>query len=115
MASKKLIIYYISQVVLPIRDRLNNLTVKEYTDLIESDDMFQLYCYNNKLTSDWTKEHVDTFLKFREGVDMSKIEMTTEELQELIVWSFQFADSIGLTLDYLPSELDNELNFKDLK
>ena len=90
-ASKKLITFYKSQVVSPIHKKM----------LSDGADV--------------TIEAVDSILKHRSGYEFSTTKMTTEELQELIVWSFQFADSIGLTLDYLPSELDNELNFKDLK
>ncbi len=36
--------------------------------------------------------------------------MTTDQLAELIEWSFQFAKTIGLELDYPKDELDDKIN-----
>ena len=60
-------------------------------------------------------EMVDTFLKHHFDLNKSKIEMTTEELQELIEWSIVFGQGIGLELSYPKDELDDMLDFKDLK
>lgn len=97
MASSKLITFYISQIVIPIKDQFNY-------DAIQAD-----------LDADWTNEMVDTFLKHHFDLDKSKIEMTTEELQELIEWSIVFGQGIGLELSYPKDELDDMLDFKDLK
>ena len=97
MASKKLITFYVSQVVVPIKHQMNR-------DALQAD-----------LDADWTNEMVDTFLKHNFEIDKSKIEMTTQELHELILNSFQFADSIGLELNYPEGTLDDMLDFKDLK
>jgi hypothetical protein len=96
MASKKLITFYISQVVIPIKHQMNR-------DALQAD-----------LDADWTNEMVDKFLKHNFEIDKSKIEMTTQELHELILNSFQFADSIGLELNYPEDELDKliDLNIK---
>ena len=92
MASKKLITFYVSQVVVPIKHQMNK-------DALQAD-----------LDADWTNEMVDTFLKHNFEIDKSKIEMTTQELHELILNSFQFADSIGLDLNYPEDELDKLIN-----
>jgi len=92
MASKKLITFYVSQVVVPIKHQMNR-------DALQAD-----------LDADWTNVMVDTFLKHNFEIDKSKIEMTTQELHELILNSFQFADSIGLELNYPEDELDKLIN-----
>lgn len=76
MANPKLITFYISQVVLPIMDKLN-------------EDMVEVY----------TKEWVDTILKANAKIDMSKIEMDDEQLKDLIEHSKQFAMQIGIDID----------------
>ncbi len=86
MANPKLITFYKSQVVEPIYKKM----VSDGADV--------------------TVEDVDSILKHRSGFEFSTTQMTTQELQELIIWSFQFADSIGLELDYLPDSLDNEID-----
>ena len=68
---------------------------------------------HSKLTKDGTLlsiEQTDSLLKDFADVDLSTIKMTNEQLQELIVWSFQFADQIGLTLDYPSDELDGMID-----
>ena len=92
MASKKLITFYISQVVIPIKHQMNK-------DALQAG-----------LVADWTNEMVDSFLKHNFEIDKSKIEMSTQELHELILNSFQFADSIGLELNYPEDELDKLIN-----
>lgn len=97
MANPKLITFYISQVVEPIKRKMNQ----------DAEGV--------GLEADYTNEMIDTLLKHHFKLDKSKIEMSNFELQELIEWSFQFGDMIGLTLNYPKSELDELLNFKDLK
>lgn len=68
---------------------------------------------HSKLTKDGTTisiEQTDSLLKDFADIDLSTIKMANEQLQELIVWSFQFADQIGLTLDYPPDELDGMID-----
>ncbi len=56
-------------------------------------------------------EEVDTLLKKYADYDFTSTkEMTMEQLQELVEWSFQFAKTIGLEIDYPPDELDNEID-----
>ena len=110
MASKKLITFYVSQVVEPIKRKLSLMLLEDIDELMQTDDMFHLWCYNNSVIHDWTNEKVDSLLKYKFHLQLSKIEMTNEELQELIVWSFQFADSIGLELNYPEDELDKLIN-----
>ena len=62
-----------------------------------------------------TKEQVDTFLKSRVKINMSCIEMSSDEIQELILQSQLYGDTIGLNLDYPKDALDDMLDFKDLK
>ena len=96
-ATNKQIIFYVSKVVEPIRDRLNEDNRKAGLD------------------ADWSNEKVDTFLKHIAQTDKSKIEMSREEMGELIINGFEFGTQLGLDLDYPKSELDDMLNFKDLK
>ena len=86
-ASKKLITFYKSQVVTPIYNKM----------IADGEDV--------------TIESVDSVLKYRSGYAFtSTTTMTMQELQEVIVWSFQFADSIGLELNYPEDELDKLIN-----
>lgn len=86
-ASKRLIIFYKSKVVEPIQMKL----IKD-----------------GALVS---MEEVDTLLKSYADYDFTSTkEMTTEQLAELIEWSFQFAKTIGLELDYPKDDLDNDIN-----
>ena len=36
--------------------------------------------------------------------------VTIEDMQNLIIWAFVYGDSIGIHLDYLPSEMDDKLD-----
>lgn len=92
MANSKLITFYVSQVLIPIMDRLNRDIIK----------------------GEYTKEEVDTLLKANAKIDMSKIQMSNEELNGLILESFQFGDRIGLSLDYPEDYIDRliKLNIK---
>jgi len=92
MASKKLITFYVSQVVEPIKRKMNQ----------DAEGV--------GLEADYTNEMIDLLLKHNFEIDKSKIEMTTQELHELILNSFQFADSIGLDLNYPEDELDKLIN-----
>lgn len=87
-ATNKQIIFYVSKVVEPIRDRLNEDNLKA------------------GLESDWTNDMVDVFLKHRTRIDKSKIEMSRDEMQELIINGFEFGDELGLELNYPTDELD---------
>lgn len=97
MASKKLITFYVAHVVEPIRKKLN----------IDAEAI--------GLYGDYTNESVDLILKHNVEIDKSKIEMSNEELINLCRYGFQFGDGIGLTLDFPKGELDDMLEFKDLK
>jgi len=57
-------------------------------------------------TGIYSTEEIDEILKVHAGFtyDTSCTEMSTDELQELISWSFQFGDSIGLELNYKGNE-----------
>jgi len=90
MANGKLIRFYISQVVIPIVNDLEDKGVHA------------------------TKEEVDTMLKANANIDMSKVQMSNEELHHLILESFQFGDKIGLDLNYPEDKLDEliKLNIK---
>lgn len=67
-----------------------------------------------KLTKDGapvSMEEVDTLLKKHADYDFTSTkEMTTDQLAELIEWSFQFAKQIGLEIDYPKDELDDKIN-----
>ena len=58
---------------------------------------------------------VDEVLKYHAGLNTQSSckEMTKEDLQELIAWSFQFGDELGLKLNYKDNEwqkiYDNEV------
>ena len=54
-------------------------------------------------------KEVDTLLKNHAGLDvnLSCSEMTSEELNELIIWSFDFGNSIGLYLNFQDNEYEN--------
>jgi hypothetical protein len=90
MDNKKLIIFYKSYVLTHIHKRLVEL--------------------NNIKSID----EVDEILKYHAGFNTqaSCKEMTKEDLQELIAWSFQFGDELGLKLNYKDNEwqkiYDNE-------
>lgn len=56
---------------------------------------------------DISLEDLDTYLKYRAGIDKSTCDMTDKELKDLIEHSKQFAESIGLSIDKY-----EELNFK---
>lgn len=63
-ATNKQIIFYVSKVVEPIRDRLNEDNLKA------------------GLEADWTNDMVDVFLKHRTQIDKRKIEMSRDEMQD---------------------------------
>ena len=50
-------------------------------------------------------QHVDTLLKDMVNIDMSCIEMSEDELYEVIYKGFEMGDAIGLTLGF-PSDLE---------
>jgi len=94
-ASKKLVIFYKAKVLEPIWKE-NNRQVKNGLNPLGWGEV--------------TKEQTDTLLKMNALIDMSCIEMSMSELQELIVWSFQVGDELGLELDYPQDiELDSQL------
>ena len=115
MASKKLITFYVAHVVEPIRKRLNELNVKEFSYLIKVCRVFRWFCSINEKVTDFNNQDIDKLLKEGVEIDKSKIEMCNEELINLCRYGFQFGDGIGLTLDFPKGELDDMLNFKDLK
>lgn len=51
-------------------------------------------------TNAYTKKEVDNILKHHAQIEKSCCEMDYYEINELIVWSFQFGDKIGLNLDF---------------
>lgn len=53
-----------------------------------------------------TKEQMDTYLKSLVDLDKSCIEMSMDELGEVITQGFLFGDDIGLDLNYRKDELD---------
>jgi hypothetical protein len=57
-------------------------------------------------TGIYSTDEVDAILKHYAGFDITTSckDLTTDELQELISWSFQFGDSIGLELNYKGNE-----------
>ena len=113
MASSKLITFYVSQVLIPIMDRLNELKLEEFNEFIQTESLFRRFCFKRQAVT-FTKEEVDTLLKAIANIDMSKIQMSNEELNGLILESFQFGDRIGLSLDYPQDYLDKliKLNIK---
>jgi hypothetical protein len=62
----------------------------------------------------FTKEDVDKMLKQNAEIDMSKIQMSNEELNGLILSSFMVGDNLGLSLDYPEDYIDKliKLNIK---
>jgi len=55
-----------------------------------------------------TIEEVDKFLKEYAGFNknISTKDMSSDDLNELIVWSFAFGDEIGIHLNFLDNECD---------
>jgi hypothetical protein len=55
-----------------------------------------------------TINEVDKFLKEYAGFNpnVSTLDMTSDELNELIVWSFAFGDEIGIHLNFLDNDCD---------
>ena len=49
---------------------------------------------------DYTKNETDKMLKKYAQVEKSCAKMDYEEMMELIYWSFQFGDMLGLNLDF---------------
>ena len=91
-ASKRLITFYKSKVLIPIFERNNALITQCDIDVLGFGEM--------------TKSETDMYLKEYAQIEKSCSVMTSEELQELIVWSFVVGDSLGLDLDYKHDELD---------
>ena len=85
-ASKKLIKYYKGVLLVKILDHLN-----EEGELM-------------------TKEQLDTYLKSFVKIDTSCIEMSMEELQDVIRVGFAFADELEIKIDYPQDELDELIN-----
>ena len=85
-ASKKLIKYYKGVILVKILDHLN-----------EDGELM-------------TKEQLDTYLKSFVVIDTSCIEMSMQELQEVIEVGLVFAKELGLNLDYPQDELDELIN-----
>jgi hypothetical protein len=85
-ASKKLIKYYKGVLLVKILDHLN-----------EDGELM-------------TKEKLDTYLKSFVVIDTSCIEMSMQELQEVIEVGLVFAKEIGVNLDYPQDELDELIN-----
>lgn len=54
-------------------------------------------------------DEVDNLLKSHVGfnLDLSCSEMTSDELNELIIWSFDFGDSIGVHINFLDNDYEN--------
>ena len=82
-ATKQLITFYKAKVLEPI---VNKLHCEGY---------------------DVSKEKIDTYLKSLCDLDKSSIEMSTEELQEVIERGFNFGQELGLQLDYPKDNLDD--------
>lgn len=61
-----------------------------------------------ELRSSKTIDEVDKELKEYAGfnANVSTKEMTQDELNELIVWSFAYGDEIGIHLNFLDNECD---------
>ena len=97
MASKKLITFYVSKVVEPIKHKMN----------LDSEAI--------GLEADYTNEMIDLILKHNLELDKSKIEMTNEELINLCRVGFKVGLDVGLDIDFPEGELDKQLNLKDLK
>jgi len=57
-----------------------------------------------------TIEQTDSYLKKKAGVNMSTIIMTSDEIEELILWSELEGDQIGLDLRY-PNNEYKDLDF----
>jgi hypothetical protein len=85
-ASKKLIKYYKGVLLVKILDHLN-----------EDGELM-------------TKEQLDTYLKSFVVIDTSCIEMSMQELQEVIEVGLVFAKELKLKLDYPQDELDELIN-----
>jgi len=85
-ASKKLIKYYKGVLLVKILDHLN-----------EDGELM-------------TKEQLDTYLKSFVKIDTSCIEMSMQELQEVIEVGLVFAKELGLDIDYPQDELDELIN-----
>lgn len=85
-ASKKLIKYYKGVLLVKILDHLN-------------EEGYGV-----------TKEWLDTYLKSFVVIDTSCVEMSMEELQNVIEVGLVFAKELGLNLDYPKDELDKLIN-----
>lgn len=57
-----------------------------------------------------TKEWLDTYLKSFVKIDTSCVQMSMEELQEVIEVGLVFAKELGVDLDYPKDELDKLIN-----
>lgn len=57
-----------------------------------------------------TKEWLDTYLKSFVKIDTSCVQMSMEELQEVIEVGLVFAKELGVDLDYPQDDLDKLIN-----
>ena len=59
-------------------------------------------------TDDYSIDEVDNLLKLNAGfdVDTSCLDLSVDEMQELIIFSFSFGDKIGLNLNYKDNDCD---------
>lgn len=57
-----------------------------------------------------TKEWLDTYLKSFVKIDTSCVEMSMEELQEVVERGLNMAEELGIDLDYPQDELDKLIN-----
>lgn len=56
--------------------------------------------YKSYKAVEYTKKDTDKMLKKFAQVEKSCAKMNYEEMMELIYWSFQFGDILGLNLDF---------------
>jgi hypothetical protein len=97
-ASKKRIKVYKAYVLEPI--------VKHLEDVCESLSHFGCDCQPP------TKERLDSLIKQRAEIDLSCIEMSLEELENVILQGRILGDMLGLDLNDLEDELDDKINLK---
>ena len=60
-----------------------------------------------------TVKEIDAEIKLAAGFTFDSCtnpNVDIEDMQNLIIWAFQYGDQIGIFLDHLPSEGDDELD-----
>lgn len=81
------------------------MKTKSHIKFYKSYVLLEIHSELNRFNN-YSIEEVDQLLKHNAGIEKSCLKMTYEEINELIVRSFEFGDKIGLSLNYRGNEYD---------